>query len=196
MSVQVHLVTTNQKKLLTAQSVLKDYSVNLEILPLNYEAPEIQSFDVQEIAAFTAQYIANKENKTVLVTDVGYYINSLKGFPGPYIKQINHYLTSEDLLKLLEGKTDRSFVMRECLGFCIPGNDPVTFLTESFGTISYEALGEGSSIDRIMIRQGMDKVQTQYSLETMIEYYSKHLTHFNQFGEYYNKNYKYNSKLP
>jgi XTP/dITP diphosphohydrolase len=190
MSLQVHLVTTNQKKLLTAQSVLKEYGVNLEILPLDYEAPEIQSFDVQEIAAFTAQYIANKENKTVLVTDVGYFINSLKGFPGPYIKQINHYLTSEDLLKLLDGKEDRSFVMRECLGFCVPGADPVTFITESFGTIAHEALGEGSAIDRIMIRQGMDKVQTQYSFESMIEYYAKYLTHYNQFGEYYNKNYK------
>lgn len=190
MSLKVFLVTTNQKKLLTAQNVLSDYKVNLEMMSLGYEAPEIQSFSVEEIAGFTAKYVSEKENIPVLVTDVGYFIECLKGFPGPYIKQINSYLTSEDLLKLMHGQSNRKFTMKECLGFCVPGQEPVTFVTESTGVIAHVAKGEGSAIDRVMIREGMDKVQTQYSQEEMIEYYSKYLTHYNQFGDYYNTNFR------
>jgi XTP/dITP diphosphohydrolase len=188
MSLKIYLVTTNQKKLLTAQKVLEKYKVDLEMLVLPYEAPEIQSFDVKEIAAFSAQYVANKENKPVLVTDVGYYIEALKGFPGAYVKQMNHYFQSEDLLKLMEGRENRAFKMVECLGFCIPNHEPMTFITESGGTIAHEAVGEGTAIDRVMIREGMDKIQTQYPLEVMIEYYAKHLSHYDQFGSYYQKN--------
>lgn len=184
---KVYLVTTNRKKLLTAQNVLTQYNVDLDMLSLDYEVPEIQDFDVEAIAAFSAQYTAEMENKPVLVTDVGYFIKSLNGLPGPYIKQMNHYLTSEDILRLMEGKTDRTFEMRECLGFCIPGQEPVTFLTISGGTIADYAYGEGSSIDKVIIRNGMTDVQTKYSQEEMIAYFSQYLTHYNQFGEYYQK---------
>lgn len=37
-----------------------------------------------------------------------------------------------------------------------------------------------------MIRDGMDDVQTKYSQKTMIEYYTKHLKHYDQFGKFYN----------
>ena len=98
---KIYLVTTNQKKLLTASSALSKYGVELEMLKVDYEVPELQSFSVEEIAKFSAQYVAEKENKPVLVTDVGYFIESLNGFPGPFIKQMNHYLSSEDLLRLM-----------------------------------------------------------------------------------------------
>lgn len=48
----------------------------------------------------------------------------------------------------MEGIEDRHFDMIECLGFCIPGQDPITFVTRSGGNIAAYALGEGSTIDR------------------------------------------------
>lgn len=182
---KVYLVTTNQNKLLTAQKALSKYNIDLDMLFLEYEAPEIQAFNVREIASFTAKYLSEKEQKPVLVTDVGYFIKALNGFPGPYIKQMNHYLNSDNLLKLLDGVEDRKFEMVECLAFCLPGKEPVTFLAKSSGYIALNAFGEGSAIDRVIIREGMKDVQTKYSQEAMVEYYSKHLTHYDQFGNYY-----------
>ena len=49
-------------------------------------------------------------------------------------------------------------------------------------------MGIGSSIDRIMIRNGMERVQATYSHEEMIDYYAANLNHFDQFGKYYLEN--------
>jgi XTP/dITP diphosphohydrolase len=185
---KIYLVTTNTKKLLTASSALSKFGVDLEMLSVDYEVPEIQSYSVEEIAKFSAAFVSKKEGKPVLVTDVGYFIESLNGFPGPFVKQMNHYLSSEDLLKLMEGKANRKFEMIECLAFCIPGEEPVTFISKNNGTISLRAEGEGSAIDRVMIREGLDKVQSLYPLEDMIKYYEEKMDQYTQFGEYY-KNY-------
>lgn len=45
------------------------------------EIPEIQEYDSAKIAAFSAEYTATLTQKLVLVTDVGYFITTLKGFP-------------------------------------------------------------------------------------------------------------------
>ena len=105
-----------------------------------------------------------------------------------FLKQINHYLTSEDLLKLMEDKTDRNFVMIEVLAFCEPNKKAVIFQSQSGGKLALKAMGIGSSIDRIMIRNGMERVQATYSHEEMIDYYAANLDHFDQFGKYYLEN--------
>ena len=48
---------------------------------MEIEIPEIQEYDSAKIAAFSAEYTANLTQKPVLVTDVGYFITALKGFP-------------------------------------------------------------------------------------------------------------------
>jgi non-canonical purine NTP pyrophosphatase (RdgB/HAM1 family) len=185
---RIYIFTTNQQKLRTAQRVLGQYGVDLQILTLPYEAPEIQSFTVEEIACHSAKYLAEKEGLPVLVTDVGYFINALNGFPGPYIKQMNHYLTSEDVLALMKNKQDRTFVMKECLAFCQKGREPVAFTTISTGTIAHSAEGTGNALDTVIIREGQSKVQSLYTMDEMIEYFSSHLDHYAQFGQYYRKN--------
>lgn len=181
---KIYLVTTNYKKILTAQKALSKYNINLEVLKLDYEVPEIQSFSVEEIAQFSAKYVADKENKSVFVSDVAFFIESLNGFPGPFMKQVNHYLTTDDILKLLKDKTNRKFKLIECLAFCQPNQDPVAFSSTLNGMITEKAEGEGLSIDRIMKWDGLEKVEALYTEEEMAEYYSKHLNSYEQFGQY------------
>jgi len=185
---KVYFITTNSKKLDTAKNVLAKYTVDLEMLSLDAEVPEIQDYETAKIAAFSAQYVANLTQKPCIVTDVGYFIRALNSFPGAFIKQINHYLTSEDLLNLIQNKTDRSFEMVESLTFCEPNKEPKIFETKSSGKLALEAVGIGSGIDRIMIRDGMERVQTTYSHEELIDYYAKNLDHWDQFGKYYMEN--------
>jgi XTP/dITP diphosphohydrolase len=187
---KIYLATTNQKKMLTAQKALSEYGVDLEMLKLDYEVPEIQSFSVEEIAKFSAKFVADKENKPVFVTDAAFSIESLNGFPGPFMKQINHYLTTEDILNLLRGKTNRKFNLIECLAFCQPNQEPITFSSTMHGTMTEKAEGEGLSIDRIMKWDGLEKVEALCSEEEMVEYYSKHLDFYQQFGQYYSDHLK------
>ncbi|KKP43019.1 MAG: hypothetical protein A2639_01770 [Candidatus Staskawiczbacteria bacterium RIFCSPHIGHO2_01_FULL_34_27] len=181
---KIYLATTNKKKMLTAQKALSKYNIDLEMLELDYEVPEIQSFSVEEIAKFSAKFVANKEHKPVFVTDAAFFIESLNGFPGPFMKQINHYLSSQDILNLLKDKTNRKFKLIECLAFCQPHQESVTFSSTMHGTMTEKAEGEGLSIDRIMIWDGLQKVEALYSDDEMVEYFQKHLDSYQQFGKY------------
>ena len=44
---RIYIFTTNQEKLRTAQRVLGQYGVDLQILTPSYELPEIHSFTVE-----------------------------------------------------------------------------------------------------------------------------------------------------
>jgi len=44
---RIYIFTTNQQKLRTAQRVLGQYGVDLQILTPSYELPEIHSFTVE-----------------------------------------------------------------------------------------------------------------------------------------------------
>ncbi len=182
---KIYLATTSQKKMLTVIKALSKYGIDLEMLKLDYEVPEIQSFSVEEIAKFSAKFVADKEQKSVFVTDAGFFIESLNGFPGPFMKQINHYLSTEDILNLLKDKPSRRFKLIECLAFCQPNQEPITFSSNMSGVMTEKAEGEGLPVNRIMLWDGLQKVEALYSEQEMVEYYSKHLDFYEQFGKYY-----------
>ena len=59
-----------------------------------------------------------KLERPVIKSDVGYFIEALNGFPGPFLRYINDYLTSEEILKLMEDKENRTILLKECLNIC------------------------------------------------------------------------------
>ena len=182
---KIYLATTNKVKMLTATKALSMHGIDLEMLTLDYEVPEIQSFSVEEIAKFSAKFVADKENKPVLVTDAGFFIGSLNGFPGPFMKQMNHYLSSQDLLNLMKDKTDRKLQIVDCLAFCEPRKEPVTFVSKINGVISKKSEGKGTSIGNIMILEGLEKVEALYTHKEMTDYYEEKLDSYRQFSRYY-----------
>ena len=170
----IHFVTGNIYKFQVAQKALE--GTGIELVQEELDTPEIQSTSVEEISSYSAKWAAEKIGKPVAVTDAGYYIDALDGFPGPFIKYINQWLSSEDLIKLMEGQTNRKVVVREGLAYCEPGKDPVTFSGESFGTIALRQVitdkPGSTSINEIFIPVGFDKVETEISKEKMIEFWS------------------------
>lgn len=183
MNNKIYLITTNQKKLLTAQNILWKYGIELDILA--EETPEMQSFEVSEIAWFSAEYMANKYNKAVLLTDVWYYIETLNWFPWPFVKQMNHWFESWQILKLMEWKENRRFEMIEALAYCEPWWKSQVFLHKSGWIISTEIWWEWSALDKIIIRDWMDWVQWLYSFDYMIDYFSNHISHYHDFAKFY-----------
>ena len=166
----------------------------LEIVQENIETPEIQSTDVSEIAAFSAKWAANKLGKPVVLTDVGYYIEALNGFPGPFIKYINKWLSSGDLIRLMEGKQNRKIVVRGTLAYCEPNRSPKTFPSKVVGKIAEKAVKtdkKGSTpINEVFIPDGFNKVETQIPREEMVLFWSKVEDYWSRLAKYLTKDKK------
>jgi XTP/dITP diphosphohydrolase len=173
MTKTITFITGNQYKFEIAKKALVCKDISLEQVKL--EVPEIQATDVSKIASFSAKWACEKLRKPVVVTDVGWYIESLNGFPGPYIKYINHWLTSEDLIKLMKGNSNRKIVVRGCLAYCDVGKNPICFMSEVYGNIADKPVKKNgaSAIDEIFIPNGFDKVSTEIPREEMDNFWKK-----------------------
>ncbi|HAN09112.1 MAG TPA: hypothetical protein DCP90_00680 [Clostridiales bacterium] len=117
-------------------------------------------------------------------SDVGYYFEGLGGFPGPFVKFINQMLTPEDILKMMDGNKNRKVILRECLTYYEPGKEPVTFISEEFASIADKLMGEGSTMDQILILDGYDKPKGMYSKEEMHEHFKSKLQIYHDVAKY------------
>ncbi len=99
---EILIITKNINKWKIASDIFSKYHLILKQKEI--ETPEIQDYDVVNVSKFSAEYIADKLQSSVIKSDVGYYIEELGGFPGPYVRDINQMLSSEDILKMMEGK--------------------------------------------------------------------------------------------
>lgn len=183
---QIIFVTGNEFKFEIARQVLG--SRGFEVVQKQLETPEIQSTSVEEIASFSAKFASQMLAQPVVLTDAGYYIEALNGFPGPFIKYINQWLTSDQLLKLMDGVTNRRVVVKACLAYCEPNIEPKTFLTEVAGTISFTAVKtdkEGQTpINEIFIPEGYDKVEAEIPREEMIKFWAGVENYWEKLGDY------------
>ena len=85
-------LTTNPNKVNEANEFFgKKYGFNIEIVNPDFKIIEIQAETCKEVAAFSAEYAANKLDKAVLKSDSGLYVEALGGLPGPY----NHYFDKQ-----------------------------------------------------------------------------------------------------
>jgi len=183
----IFFITGNNLKF---QIVQKDLSgVGVELIQKEIDTPEIQSTSIEEIASFSAQWASDSLKEPVIVSDVGYYIEALSGFPGPFIKYINEWLSADDLLRLMGGKKNRSVIVKDCLAYCELGKKPVLFCGSAKGTIADKKGSKGrTSINEIFIPEGYDKVESDILWDEMKEFWAKNLNHYQALAEYLRKN--------
>ena len=78
---------------------------------------EPQLNTVEEIALYKAKWAYEKLKMPVIVQDSGLVIKELNDFPGPYAKYVSQTIGCSGILKLMEGKSDRSCGFESCLVF-------------------------------------------------------------------------------
>lgn len=180
---KIVFITGNDYKFEVAKKALVGVPVTL--FRKKIETPEIQSTLVSEIAAFSAKWAADKLNQPVFLTDAGYYITALNGFPGPFIKFTNSWLTATDYLNLMKGKQNREVITKDCIAYCEPNKLPQTFCGELKGTIALKPGTKGNSpIDEIFIPEGFDKVDSEIPRELMVDFWSKKGTYWVDFAKF------------
>lgn len=179
-------VTGNGYKFEVAKKSLE--SMGITVVREKLELPEIQSTDMAEVAAYSAKWAAEKMGKAVVLLDVGYYIEALNGFPGPFIKYINKWLSSDDLIKLMLGKNNRKVTVKAGLGYCEPDKDPVTFVSEWEGQIALTAVKTdkpgNTPINEIFIPAGYDRAESEIPREEMVNFWAKSETYWKKLSDF------------
>ncbi len=178
---ELTFATGNAEKLATAQRALQPFGHTVRQATL--DLPEVQAMTVEEVATSAARAAARQVGGLVFVTDAGYFIEALGGFPGPLVKYFN-LLIAEDMLALMARHANRTVWLRECLALALPDGRVVTFTSEQRGEVVREPQGEGSAINRVVRLEGFSTTMGMLTAAQAAEHWARSLTQYVQLAEF------------
>jgi XTP/dITP diphosphohydrolase len=108
------MVTGNANK---AAEVAAFFAGELDVAHVSLELPEHRSDDVGEIARGKAAFAYQQLKTPLIVDDTGFFIDALNGFPGPYAAFVLNAIGNAGILKLMEGRTDRTARFTTAIAF-------------------------------------------------------------------------------
>jgi XTP/dITP diphosphohydrolase len=133
----IYFVTSNKGKYAEAQAIFG----NLEQRDIGYT--EIQADTLEEVALYGMKEVASRLNEPVMLEDAGLFVQALEGFPGVYSAYVQKTIGNAGILRLMEGKADRSAYFKSVVAYAEPGMQTKLFSGEVHGQIGYEARGDG-----------------------------------------------------
>lgn len=178
---KITYVTGNTEKIKNAKHKLEAHGI--EVVQATIDTPEIQSADAKEVAEYSAIFAGDKLQTAVIKMDVGFYIDVLEGFPGPFIKYVNNWLQPEKILKLMEGESDRKAYFSDVIAFYEPCGECVSFEIKTNGVIAEEPKGDnGWGIDKIFIPNGFESTLAEMTDKERLEVWKNE--HWTTLAEY------------
>ena len=108
--------TGNNQKFAIAQHLCESAGISLEQFSL--DSDEIQSEDPEYIIRDkAARKFALTGNQPVIVSDDIWDIPALNGFPGAYMKYVDHWFSPQQILDLMTRVTDRRIYLHQYLAY-------------------------------------------------------------------------------
>lgn len=149
----IHLVTSNDGKFETIQSVLGDH---LSLTRTDIELPEIQSTDTNEVAEYKVIEAYQGLRQPVIVDDFGLYMDGLGDFPGPLIKHLIIESGVEGIRALSQASDGTATMV--CSAAFFDGERLAVFEGELSGTFDFEQADPDADmlIDTMLIPFGYD----------------------------------------
>ncbi len=108
---EITFVTGNADKVRTANEICNKFGITL--VQTTFDIVEIQAEDAGIIVRDKASKAYELVGKPVVVNDDSWVIPGLNGFPGPYMKSMNHWFSAEDFLRLTQPLTDRRIFLAQ-----------------------------------------------------------------------------------
>ena len=135
---QLLCATSNDTKFGIGKKQLEAYGISLEQTIIDID--EIQSEDLETIIRDKVGKAFALVGKPIVVTDDSWTISALGGFPGPYMKSINHWFTPDDFIRLTRDLSDRRIYLNQLVAYqdevetvVFRSDIPGELLTESRG---------------------------------------------------------------
>jgi XTP/dITP diphosphohydrolase len=136
MGKRINYLTTNELKFSIARRYF-DSIDGYELVQHSFDVPEIQAESCEEIAVAAAIFAAKAIGEPCIKLDVGFYIPSLGGFPGPFVKYINEWLSESDVLAMVSQHKDRSAYFLDVTAIGFPDGTSKTFALKRLGKIAH-----------------------------------------------------------
>lgn len=114
MKIKINFLTTNELKFAIAKQFFGSAD-GYELVQHSFQVPEEQNALCEDIARQSAIYAAKEIGEACVVMDAGFFINALNGFPGPFVKYINEWLSEDRLLRMLDENDDRTAYFTDAL---------------------------------------------------------------------------------
>lgn len=150
--------TGNAKKFEYCRAACAEADIQLDQLEL--EIDEIQSDNPEKIAIAKAREAHRLSRRPVLANDLFWSIVALKGFPGAYAKEVDAWFSTDDFLKLMDDKKDRSVVCIETLVY-YDGSIQKVFAKNYWGKITLEPRGNRKSLMQLIQLDGQTETISQ-----------------------------------
>lgn len=106
-------VSGNDEKFAIAKEIFDAAGVPLRQARLDID--EVQSEDIVYIARTKAAAAYKMLDSPIIIRDDTWSLPGLRGFPGPYMKSMNHWFTTEDFLNLTRSLDDRRAILTQTL---------------------------------------------------------------------------------
>ena len=150
--IMLYFATTNPSKFAIAQHACTKAGIEISQKPL--DIAEIQGEDANIIVLDKVRKAYEQTNAPVIVSDDSWEIPVLRGFPGAYMKSIDHWFTSEDFIRLMEPYTDRRITLVAMLAYKDAETEQI-FKAEFTGSILPEPRGNfGKPLQKVITMPG------------------------------------------
>jgi len=168
---EIVFITTNKNKVKEIKDLADAESKNITIAHREYDYPELQLDEIEEVAKESANYLREKMElkKPFFIEDSGLFIHALNGFPGPFSAFVFKRIGNEGILKLMADKKGeaRKATFKTVVAFCeSPKTAPILFVGVAEGKIAEKARGvEGFGYDPIFEFERARKTFAELSTE-------------------------------
>jgi XTP/dITP diphosphohydrolase len=137
-----------------------------ELEHLDAAYPEIQADTLEETIVPGLTWLVSKYDRPVMIDDSGFFVDALKGFPGVFSSYVFKTIGCEGILRLMDGRSDRSARFECCIGFMAPGDEPSITKGVAKGTVSHEMRGSGGfGYDPIFMNEGHTKTYAELDVD-------------------------------
>ncbi len=183
-STRLAFVTGNPYKFRDLQHALSEFDIEVEQLDLPIE--EIQSHDTEKIALYKAKHAYQLANRPIIVQDTFWNILALKGFPGAFMNYVGEWLKAEDLLRLMEGKPDRTIIRTHTVVY-YDGKRSKVFSKDFVGTLAEQPRGTSRyMIDTIVVTNGQTHTNAEVREQTGLSSIPAEESAWADFAKWYN----------
>lgn len=145
---RIFYITGNRYKFKNAKGYAD--KIGFDLVQKELRIKEIQSDSIENIVKDKAKQAFEVLKRPLIVSDSGWSIPSLKGFPGPYMHYINQWFKAEDFLNLMKRKKDKSIILEHII-CAISSKGSKLFKQIIRGKFINHPKGIGLSSDRVVV---------------------------------------------